>query len=92
MIRSIRHKGLKRLYESDDTRGLTQDHVPRIKIILARLSASSVPGDMDLPGLRLHTLKGQLKGLWAVDVSGNWRIVFRFENNEACDVDLIDYH
>ena len=58
----------------------------------ARLDASKEPADMDLPGLRLHPMKGDLRGFWAVDVSGNWRIVFRFEDRDAHDVDLIDYH
>ncbi|MGR9107084.1 MAG: type II toxin-antitoxin system RelE/ParE family toxin [Gammaproteobacteria bacterium] len=62
-------------------------------MILARLDASSTPADMDLPGLRLHPLTGNLRGLYAVDVSGNWRIVFQFdENGDAVDVDLVDYH
>ena len=64
----------------------------RIRIILTRLDASASPRDMDLPGLRLHRLKGDLKDYWAVDVSGNWRIVFRFEDGAPCDVDLVDYH
>lgn len=93
MIRRVRHKGLKLLYEKDRTKGLNQNHVRRIRIILARLDASSTSADMDLPGLHLHPLIGDLKGLYAVDVSGNWRIIFRFdENGDAVDVDLIDYH
>jgi proteic killer suppression protein len=59
---------------------------------LTRLDASANQADMDLPGLRLHPLKGELKGFYAVDVSGNWRIVFRFEDGDAVDVDLVDYH
>jgi proteic killer suppression protein len=63
-----------------------------LRLILARLHASEVPGDMALPGLRLHPLKGDMKGFWAVSVSGNWRVVFRFEGKDAYDVDYIDYH
>lgn len=59
---------------------------------MTRLEASAKPSDMDLPGLRLHPLKGDLKGYYAVEVSGNWRIVFRFDGEDAADVDLIDYH
>ena len=92
MIRSIRHKGLRSLYERDVPKGLNADWLVRIRAILTRLDASKTPADMDLPGLRLHRLKGDLAGFWAVNVSGNWRIVFRFEAGEACDVDLIDYH
>jgi toxin HigB-1 len=92
MIRSIRHKGLRLLYERDQSKGLQQAQVRRIRMILARLDASSSPGDMDLPGLRLHPLLGDRQGFYAVDLSGNWRIVFRFDGEDAVDVDLTDYH
>lgn len=93
MIKNFRHKGLKVLYEKDDTRGIKQDQVKRLRSLLARLDASSVPSDMDFPGLRLHPLQGELSGFHAVDVSGNWRFIFRFDKDgNAIDVDLIDYH
>ena len=93
MIKSFRHKGLKALYEEDSTRGVRQDQVKRLRALLARLDVSRSPVDMDLPGLRLHPLKGDLSGFYAVDVSGNWRLVFRFdEQRDAADVDLVDYH
>jgi len=92
VIRSICHKGLKRLYEEDDTRGLTRDHTEKLRDILARLDAATVARDMDLPGFRLHPLKGELKGFWAVTVRANWRVIFRFEEGEASDVDYTDYH
>ncbi len=93
MIRKIRHKGLRLFYENGETKGIGQNHIKRIRIILARLDISANSADMDLPGLRLHPMKGKLKGFHAVDVSGNWRIIFRFdENGDAADVDLIDYH
>ncbi len=92
MIRSIRHKGLKRLYEEDDPRGLTREHVEKLRDILARLDASAAIADMDLPGFRLHPLKGELKGFWAVTVRANWRVIFRFVEGDALDVDYIDYH
>lgn len=93
MIKSFRHKGLKALYEDDSPRGVNQDQVKRLRALLARLDASGAPADMDFPGLRLHPLKGDMAGFYAVDVSGNWRLVFRFdERGNAADVDLIDYH
>ena len=92
MIRNIRHKGLRLLYEKGQRKGLQQAHVKRVRMILARLDASSSPTDMDLPGLRLHPLAGDLQVFYAVDVSGNWRIVFRFDGTDVVDVDLIDYH
>ncbi len=62
------------------------------RLILARLDASQSPQDMDLPGLDLHPLKGAYKGYWAVSVSGNWRVIFRFDDNSAIDIDSLDYH
>ena len=92
MIRSIRHKGLKRLYEDDDRRGIAGEHVQRLRDILARLDASTTTADTDLPGFRLHPLKGEFKGYWAVTVRANWRVIFRFAEGEALDVDYVDYH
>ena len=92
MIRSFRHKGLEKFFVSGKTAGIRADHAKRLRLILARLSAAQVPGDMALPGLRLHPLKGGLKGYFAVDVSGNWRVMFRFEGLDAADVDYLDYH
>ena len=92
MIASFKHRGLKKLYDDDDHRGLSPVHVDKIKRILARLDEALELQNMALPGFRLHPLKGKLRGMWAVSVSGNWRIVFRFDNGKAYDVDLIDYH
>lgn len=92
MIRNIRHKGLRLLYEKGQTRGLQQEQITRLDAILARLDASACPADMDFPGLRLHPLSGKMNGFYAVDVSGNWRVIFRFEGEDAADVDLVDYH
>jgi toxin HigB-1 len=92
VIQSFRHRGLKRFYEKDERRGLRADHLDKIARILARLDEADAPGKMDLPGFRLHPLKGNLEGFWAVTVSGNWRIVFRFDDAHAYDVDLTDYH
>ena len=92
MIVSFRHKGLKLLFEKGDRRRVLPDYADKIERILARLEEASEVGNMDLPGFRLHPLKGDLAGNWSVTVFGNWRIVFRFEGGHACDVDLIDYH
>ena len=90
MIASLRHRGLRRLYEDDDPSRLPPDQVGKIAVILARLDAADRIQDMDVPGFRLHFLKGRLKGFWAATVKANWRIVFRFEVGK--DVDLVDYH
>jgi proteic killer suppression protein len=92
MIRSFKHKGLKRLFEDDDTRGVNPEHVERLRDILARLDSAETVADMDLPALKLHPLKGELKGLWAVTVRSNWRVIFRFDAPHAFDVDYVDYH
>ena len=92
MIRSIRHKGLRHLYEDDDSSGVNPDHAAKLRNILARLDAARTATDMDLPGFRLHTLKGELKGFHAVTLRANWRVVFRFANGGADDVDYVDYH
>ena len=92
MIRRFRHRGLKRLFEDDDGRGLDAQQVVKIKRVLARLNRASKPKHMDLPGWRLHALKGKLAGHWSVAISANWRIIFRFEDGEATDVDYLDYH
>jgi proteic killer suppression protein len=92
MIRSFRHRGLKRLYERGERRHLRPDQVDKIERILARLDEAGDVSNMDLPGFRLHPLKGDLAGFWAVTVSANWRVIFRFEDGHAHDVDLVDYH
>lgn len=92
MIRLIRHKGLKRLHEHDDPRGVITEHAAKLRDILARLDAAATAADMDLPGFRLHALKGGLKGFWAVTVRANWRVIFRFADSDALDVDYVDYH
>lgn len=92
MIRNIRHKGLESLHINDQTKGVKQSHVKRLRQILALLNTATTLDDMDLPGLRLHPLKGDLAGFHAVTISGNWRVIFRLENGEALDVDYIDYH
>ncbi len=92
MIRSIRHRGLRRLHEDDDPRGVIAEHAMKLRDILARLDAARFVGDMDMPGLRLHPLRGASKGFWAVTVRANWRVTFRFGDPDAFDVDYVDYH
>jgi toxin HigB-1 len=92
MIRSIRHRGLRRLFEHDDRSKLRPDLADKISRILTRLNAAGSIDDMNVPGFGLHRLSGDLKGFWSVTVSRNWRIVFRFEESDAFDVDFIDYH
>lgn len=92
MIKTFAHKGLKRLFERDDPGGVRADQARRIRAVLAHLDEAKQPSDLALPGYRLHPLRGDLKGYWSVTVSGNWRIVFRFEKGDALDVELLDYH
>ena len=88
----IAHKGLRRLHEQDDARGLPATLAKRIERILDDLACATGPYDMDRPACRLHPLKGDRRGQWSVRAAGNWRVVFRFVNGEAVDVDLVDYH
>ena len=92
MISGFRHKGLERLYERGDRRRIPPEYASKIERILARLDVASEPRNMDLPGYRLHRLSGSLEGFWSVTVSRNWRLIFRFDAGNPCDVDLIDYH
>jgi len=92
MIRNFRHTGLRRLFEDDDRSKVNAQDVDTLRRILARLNRSRVPNDLAAPGFRLHPMKGDLRGRWAVTVRGNWRVIFRFEGEDAADVDLIDYH
>lgn len=92
MIRSFKHKGLKKFYYDDVKSGIKPEHTPRLARILDRLDASVTPQDMDLPGYKLHELKGREKGTWSVWVSGNWRVTFKFDGADVRDVDYQDYH
>ena len=92
MIRSFKHRGLRRLYERDDRSGIRPDFADTIQEILTVLDEAASPRDLNLPGYRLHPLKGGLRGSWSVTVRANWRIIFRFEGADAFDVELIDYH
>lgn len=92
MIRSFKHKGIERFFRDGERGGIDSSHAVRLARILDRLDASMTPHDMNLPGFKLHELKGKDKGAWSVSVSGNWRVVFKFEGNDAIQVDYLDYH
>jgi proteic killer suppression protein len=92
MIRSFRHKGLEQFFLMSSRAGIEPRHANRLRLILARLQASTGPRDMRLPGLDLHQLSGNRAGQWAVSVSGNWRVTFMFEGTDAVSVNYEDYH
>ncbi len=92
MIKSFKHRGLRQLFEDDNPKGLNPEHVRKIRQILGVMHASQKIAEMDVATFRLHPLIGNLKGYWSVTVRANWRIVFRFEDGKAIDVDLVDYH
>ena len=92
MIKKFRHRGLRELYEQGRSSRVAQGHVPNLLRILTALDRSTGPEGMDIPGFRLHPLKGRKRGHHAVSVSGNWRVTFRFEDGNAVDVDYLDYH
>lgn len=92
MIKSFAHKGLEMFFSTGSKAGIQAVHAPRLKRQLAQLGQASEPRDMNVPGWKLHPLKGELAGHWAVWVSGNWRVTFRFEGADASVVDYQDYH
>jgi proteic killer suppression protein len=92
MIESFKHKGLRQLFEDDNPRGVNPEHVRKIGQILAALYAAQTIEALNLPTFRLHPLTGNLKGFWSITVRANWRVMFRFDNGKAFDVDLVDYH
>lgn len=91
-IKTFRHKGLKKFFNSGDKSGIQPAHSSKISLILDLLDGAVTPEDVDFPGSDFHRLKGNLKEFHSVHVNGNWTIIFRFENGDAHDVDLIDYH
>jgi len=92
MIRSFRHKGLRRFFEKGSKSGIRAAHERRLRLMVSRLDDATDPKDMDAPGWKLHALKGDLKGHWAVWVDGNWRLTFTFQGPDAILVDYQDYH
>ncbi len=92
MIRSFAHKGLERFFSTGSQGGIQAIHAKRLRLILALLDEAMSVDDMNAPGLRLHALKGDMVGFWAVTVQANWRVIFRFEEGDAHVVDYLDYH
>jgi proteic killer suppression protein len=92
VIRSVKHRGLKALYDGGTSKKVALEHVEKLRDILALLDHCRGPRDVDLPGLRVHPLKGALAGHYEVSVSGNWRVIFRFEGGDVFDVDYADCH
>jgi len=92
MIHSFKHRGLRRLYEKGDRSKVNPLQVDKIELILADLDAAETVNHLRQPGYRLHQLQGRLSGFYAIDVSGNWRVIFRFAAGKASDIDLMDYH
>lgn len=92
VIRGFRHKGLRRLYTTGSTQGIDPSHARRLRRILASLDAATEPRELDLPGYRLHALKGNMKGRWSITVSGNWRVTFIFTGTDVDQIDYMDYH
>lgn len=92
MIRGFRHKGLRLFFETGNPKGVQPAHAQRLADILDLLNAATASADMNFPGSFLHPLKGKLKGVWSVRVSGNWRVTFRFESGDAYDIGYVDYH
>lgn len=92
MIKSFRHKSLRKFFETGNTAGIQATHAKRLRLLLAALeTAQSIP-DMDVPGFRFHALRGRLRGRWSITVSGNWRITFEFRDGNAHVLDYEDYH
>lgn len=92
MIKPFRHKGLRRFFETGSTSGIQAAHAKRLRMLLVALETAQTIDDMDIPGFRLHPLKGDLDGRWSVSVSGNWRMTFEFRDGNAYIVDYEDYH
>ena len=92
MIKNFRHKGIRQFFETGSKAGIQASHAGRLRVMLTRLNSSSAPSDMDAPGWKLHPLAGNMAGHWAVWVSGNWRLTFTFEGQDAVLVDYRDYH
>jgi len=92
MIKSFKHKGLERFYIREITAGIQAAHANKLRLILSNLDQAESPDDMDLPGLRLHELRGDRKGIWSLSVSGNWRVTFRFNGRDPEIVNYEDYH
>ncbi len=92
MITTFKHKGLEKFFTTGNTAGINPKHAAKLKLQLQALHTASIVEDMDIPGWKLHPLKGNMAGLWAIKVSGNWRVVFEFRDGHAYVVSYEDYH
>ncbi|MDO9478045.1 MAG: type II toxin-antitoxin system RelE/ParE family toxin [Pseudohongiella sp.] len=92
MIKTFKHKGLKLYYETGNTRGIQSKHASRLRMQLAAMDSAMEVSDLDIPGYKLHPLKGDRKGIWAISVSGNWRLTFEFRDGHVYLLDYEDYH
>ena len=92
MIKTFRHKGLSNFFINGDTAKIQSDHVKKLRLLLANLNAATNIENMNLPGLNLQKLQGNMKDFWSIKINGNWRLVFRFNNGDADEVDYLDYH
>ena len=92
MIKSFKHKGLEMFFRTGNMAGIQTKHSLRIRLILARLNVAVCIDDMNLPGLHLHKLSGKLQGFYAVRVNANWRIIFKLIQQDAYDINYLDYH
>lgn len=92
MIKSFRHKGLRKLFETGSTSGVQASHARRLRLQLVALDTAQAVEDMDIPGFRLHALKGQMRGRWSITVNGNWRLTFEFQDGNDYVLDYEDYH
>ena len=92
MIRTIRHRGLRKFYETGSKAGIQGNHATRLRMQLTALETAQVIGDMDIPGFRLHALTGRMKNRWSISVNGNWRLTFEFKDGDVYLLDYEDYH
>jgi proteic killer suppression protein len=92
VIKSFRHKGLRKLFESGSAAGVQPNHAKRLRLQLTALDSTQTIDDMEIPGFRLHPLKGELAGRWSITVNGNWRVTFEFREGNAYVLDYEDYH
>jgi len=92
MIKTFKHKGLKTFFETGSTRGIQAAHAKRLTLVLGVLDQAAAPEEIDMPGFRLHPLKGDLTGYWSLSISGNWRVIFRFDGADTELLDYLDYH
>ena len=93
MIRSFRHRGLRRLYETGGAKGLPAESITKLENMLGVIDQAETVAEIGIfPGWRMHRLKGEFQGFWSLTVTGNWRLIFRFEGGDAFDLDFVDYH